>query len=218
MYANYYVCRAGGDGGLGELLKLEPIKEASHSPPPPPGTKHTTKQTTSMTNPTTHDPSSSSQARNELVMQESGPAVQKKKDVTSKVRGTFKSPTGILAGDLGRNLSIMSPPSLQASNKLTALPKHMQVAQLGSKAVRSKGSSLLTSTAMRFHSGNDGLNSILDGSPDPIPGIHYAYGRMHCSARHTCIIVYNCTLFSVIIFVTFSLSRIYLKGGGVQGF
>ena len=136
-------------------------------------------------------------------MQESGPAVQKKKDVTSKARDTFKSPTGILAGDLGRNLSIMSPPALQATNKLTALPKHMQVAQLGSKAVRSKGSSLLTSTAMRFHSGNDGLNSILDGSPDPIPGMHCACGYMHCSA------VYNWPLFSVLIIsIKFSPSRI----------
>ena len=199
MYPNNSPCRAGGDGGLGELLKLEPIKEASHSPPPPPGTKDITKQTTSITNPTTHDPSSSSQTHNELAMQESGPAVQKTKDVTSKVRDTFKSPTGILAGDLGRNLSIMSPPALQATNKLTALPKHMQVVQLGSKAVRSKGSSLLTSTAMRFHSGNDGLNSILDGSPDPIPGIHCACSYNYALQCSTCIIVYNCTLFSVMI-------------------
>ena len=147
-------------------------------------------------------------------MQESGPAVQKMKDVTSKARDTFKSPTGILAGDLGRNLSIMSPPALQATNKLTALPKHMQVVQLGSKVVRSKGSSLLTSTAMRFHSGNDGLNSILDGSPDPIPGIHCACSYNYALQCCTCIIVYNCTLFSVMII---SPSRIHLKGGEHRG-
>ena len=83
------------------------------------------------------------------------------------VRETFKSPTGVLASDLDRNLSIKSP--LQPAPKLTALPRHMVVAQMGSKVVRCKGNSLLTSTAMRFQSGNDGLNSILDGSPDPIP-------------------------------------------------
>ena len=191
VYKLLYMCRAGGDGGLGELLKLEPIKEASHSPPPP-STKDTTKQTTSPTGPppTTHDPSSSSQTHNELAMQESDPAVQKKEDVPSKVRDTFKSPTGVLAGDLGRNLSIMSPP-LQTTNKLTALPKHMQVVQLGSKAVRSKGSSLLTSTAMRFQSGNDGLNSILDGSPDPIPGIHCSYVHYSTIQLHTVFCAYN---------------------------
>ena len=76
--------------------------------------------------------------------------------------------TGVLASDLDRNLAIKSP--LQPAPKLTALPRHMVVAQMGSKVVRCKGNSLLTSTAMRFQSGNDGLNSILDGSPDPIPG------------------------------------------------
>ena len=67
------------------------------------------------------------------------------------VRETFKSPTGILASDLDKNLSIKS--QLQPAPQLTALPKHMVVAQLGSKVVRCKGNSLLTSTAMRFQSG-----------------------------------------------------------------
>ena len=142
---------------MGELLKLELVKEASHSPP---SIKNTSKPTSSTTDPHTHDTSSTSQNRSEPIVH--------KENVTSETREAFKSPTGILAGDLGRNLSIKSPP-LQTP-KLTALPKHMQVVQLGSKAVRSKGNSLLTSTAMRFQSGNDGLNSILDGSPDPIPG------------------------------------------------
>ena len=174
MYANYfYLYRAGGDGGLGELLKLEPIKEASHSPP---SIKNITKPTTSTTDPHTHthDPSSLSSQKHcsEFVPQMTDKAPQKKENVISEAKNTFKSPTGILAGDLGRNLSIKSP--LLQTPKLTALPKHMQMAQLGSKAGLgrscSKGSSLLTSTAMRFQSGNDGLNSILDGSPDPIPG------------------------------------------------
>jgi hypothetical protein len=197
-YTIYCPCRAGGDGGLGELLKLEPIKEASHSPPPPPpSAEDTTKQTTSTTNPTGPPPTngpnnictcSSSQKLTEVTMQESDQAVQIKEDVTTKGSDTFKSPTGVLAGDLGKNLSIMSPPPLlQTSNKLTALPKHMQVIQLGSKAVvRSKGSSLLTSTAMRFQSGNDGLNSILDGSPDPIPGIHCGYNNITCTMYMHC--------------------------------
>ena len=164
--------RAGVDGGLGELLKLELIKEASHSPP---SVKNTTKPTTSAANssppPPSHNPStcSSSRKHSESAAQDIDEAAQKNKNVALEVRGSFKSPTGVLASDLGRNLSILSP-SLPAP-KLTALPKHMQVqAQLGSKAVRCKGSSLLTSTAMRFQSGNDGLNSILDGSPVPIPG------------------------------------------------
>ena len=154
------MCRAGGDGGLGELLKLEPIKEASHSPP---SIKNTTKPTTSTTadSPPSHIQST----------------IQKKSDIAVGVKETFKSPTGILAGDLGRNLSIKSPPI--QTPKLMALPKHMQAAQLGSKVVRCKGSSLLTSTAMRFQSGNDGLNSILDGSPDPIPG-KYVYRNIVC--------------------------------------
>ena len=160
---------------MGELLKLEPIKEASHSPP---SIKNITKPTTSTTDPRTctrtHDPSSSSSQKHcsKFVPPTTDKAPQKKENVTSEAKNTFKSPTGVLAGDLGRNLSIKSP-SLQTP-KLTALPKHMQVAQLGFKAGlgRScfKGSSLLTSTAMRFQSGNNGLNSILDGSPDPIPG------------------------------------------------
>ena len=174
MHANYfYLYRAGGDGGLGELLKLEPIKEASHSPP---SIKNITKPMTSTTDPCTHmhDPSSSSSQKHcsESTAQTTDKVAQKKESITFEAKNTFKSPTGVLAGDLGRNLSIKSP-SLQTP-KLTALPKHMQVAQLGLKAGLgrscSKGSSLLTSTAMRFQSGNDGLNSILDGSPDPIPG------------------------------------------------
>ena len=152
---------------MGELLKLEPIKEASHSPP---SIKNATKPTTSVTDPHTRNTSSSSQEHSESASQKTDEATQKKENVTCtlEARETFKSPTGVLAGDLGRNLLIKSP-SLPTP-KLMALPKHMQVAQLGSKAVRSKGNSLLTSTAMRFQSVNDGLNSILDGSPDPIPG------------------------------------------------
>ena len=135
-----------------------------------------TKPMTSTTDPCTHmhDPSSSSSQKHcsKSAAQTTDKVPQKKESITLEAKNTFKSPTGVLAGDLSRNLSIKSP-SLQTP-KLTALPKHMQVAQLGSKAELGrncfKGSSLLTSTAMRFQSGNDGLNSILDGSPDPIPG------------------------------------------------
>lgn len=159
---NFYIilCRAGGDGGLGELLKLEPIKEASHSPP---SVKNSIiKPTTSP--PPTYESSTSSQNHVEPVSQECDTAIQRMNDRASGAKGSFKSPTGILAGDLDKNLLIKSPPT--QTPKLTALPKHMQAA----KMVKCKGSSLLTSTAMRFQSGNDGLNSILDRSPDPIPG------------------------------------------------
>ena len=110
----------------------------------------------------------SSQKPGEPVTQKTDTVPREKEDITAGgARETFKSPTGVLASDLDRNLAIKSP--LQPAPKLTALPRHMVVAQMGSKVVRCKGNSLLTSTAMRFQSGNDGLNSILDGSPDPIP-------------------------------------------------
>lgn len=94
----------------------------------------------------------------------------------------MKSPTGALAGQLSRNLLIKSPVSHQT--RLTALPQHMQVVRgatakgkgVGSKVC--KTSSLLAS-AMRFNSGNDGLNSILDGSPDPIPGTAAVHARVY---------------------------------------
>ena len=119
--------------------------------------------------PLAHNPSMSSQNHGEPVTQKTDTVPREREDVTADgVRETFKSPTGVLASDLDRNLAIKSP--LQPAPQLTALPKHMVVAQMGSKVVRCKGNSLLTSTAMRFQSGNDGLNSILDGSPDLIPG------------------------------------------------
>lgn len=163
----HYLCRASGDGGLEELLKLEPIEEAS--PFPPPGIKDTTKPTISSNDSTTQNLGSSSQNYYAPVTQDHDSATQMK-DASGGSKKTFKSPAGILAGNLNRNLSIKSPPL--SSAKLTALPKHIQAVQLGSKvALRCKGgNSLLSSTAMRFQSGNDGLNSILDGSPNPIPG------------------------------------------------
>ena len=95
-----YLFRASGDGGLGELLKLEPIKEVSHSPP---SHKNTTKPITSADppSPTTHDPSMSSQKPGEPVTQKTDTVPREKEDITARgARDTFKSPTGILAGDL----------------------------------------------------------------------------------------------------------------------
>ena len=169
--------RASGDGGLGELLKLEPIKECSHSPPK-------VKQSATSTSLPIFSSSSSS-----LLSPNSSPSKETADSITcsSGVRNeaVIKSPTRALAGQLSRNLSIKSPllsSSSQSEPKLTALPKHMQVQGRAAGSKVCKTSSLLTS-AMRFHSGNDGLNSILDGSPDPIPG------KCTCTCRHT---VYTC--------------------------
>ena len=189
--------RASGDGGLGELLKLEPIKESSLSPPPCVKGTLTTKSTTTTTsrNPTLSPtekrevgvPVAMNGLRDILAIKSPEIPIRGGASTTVGVGNghviTVKSPTSALAGQLSRNLSIKSPVFNQS--KLTALPKHMQAmvpAQLGvggGAAGRGVGagskvcktSSLLTS-AMRFHSGNDGLNSILDGSPDPIPGAY----------------------------------------------
>ena len=138
-------CRASGDGGLGDLLKLSPLKEASHSPP-------SLKETTTATS---LSPSSSSTLPNAPATLADGPST--------------KSPTSALANHLIKNLSIKSPP-ISLQSKLSALPKHLQVSTVKGGSKVCKTSSLLAS-AMKFHSDNDGLNSILDGSPDPIPGI-----------------------------------------------
>ena len=128
--------------------------------------------------PLAHNPSMSSQNHGEPVTQKTDTVAQEREDVKAGgVREAFKSPTGVLASDLDKKLSIKSP--LQLAPKLMALPRHMVVAQMGSKVVRCKGNSLLTSTTMRFQSGNDGLNSILDGSPDPIPGTNLLHGLQY---------------------------------------
>ena len=138
---------------MGELLKLEPIKESSHSPP----SARRSPNPTSSPGSSLHSPDLT------------GLSSLREAERGKGMRDCFKSPTGVLASDLSRTLSIKSPSSQRP--KLTALPKHMQVAQPGRSGSKvCKTSSLLTS-AMRFQSGNDGLNSILDGSPDPIPGI-----------------------------------------------
>ena len=195
LHISYCLHRASSDGGLGELLKLEPIKESSLSPPPSvkatPIATSTAMTTSSLPSNTTTYPAlereqvAVKRGRHGCTIKQSPEAVKGDihvRAVTGTTGGstlTVKSPTGALAGQLSRNLSIKSPES-----RLSALPQHMQA--VGGVTAKGKGagskvcktSSLLTS-AMRFHSSNDGLNSILDGSPDPIPGT---------GAVHTCIL------------------------------
>ena len=196
----YCLHRASGDGGLGELLKLEPIKESSLSPPSSinatPISTSTTTTTSSLPSNTTYSGHEGEQVSVEgrsydCTIKSPETVKGDLRTVTGTTDGStlrIKSPTGALAGQLSRNLSMKSPVS-----RLSALPQHMQVVRRGTaKGVGSgskvcKTNSLLTS-AKRFHSNNDGLNSILDGSPDPIPGTAAIVHSLFYMYVFTCIL------------------------------